>query len=113
MINEEIFYTDSALRDRIKETWALYKDETNENHLKRYAGNYYFQSIYDSIIFKQPLEIKIKHFDNELQQQLNKLSFTKLQEIIYNAIKEFLQTYTDSGFIFLAEKENRIKWKFI
>ena len=101
-MTEQKLFTESALSDRIKEYWE------NKKILGYYAGSYYYEIIDQGILFNKVIEIPLEHFDNELQEILNKSGPKTIQCVIFRAIKEIAQEKFGS-----CDFENRIKWKFV
>ncbi len=106
-----LYYTDSALADKIKEEWSHYVDRSQE-FPKDGVGMFYLDTFKNSIWNNAVLEIYLKHFSPGLLfqfQQLAKENPLKLQSIIKRAIKEFLQKYEGSTYD-NAEYEGRLRW---
>lgn len=101
-MTERKLFTESALSDRIKEYWK------NKKFPGYYAGDYYYEIIDKGILFNKEIGIPLEHFDNELQEILNKSGPKTIQCVIFRAIKEIAQEKFGS-----RDFENRIKWKFV
>ena len=101
-MTEQKLFTESALSDRIKEYWI------NKKVSGYFAGDQYYEIIDQGVLFNKIIEIPLEHFDNELQEILNKSGPKTIQCVIFRAIKEIAQEKFGS-----RDFENRIKWKFV
>jgi len=109
-----LYYTDSALVDKIKDEWSLYVDRKQE-FPKDGVGMYYLHSFKESIWNNTNLKIYLKHFSPGLLsefQRVVKENPLKLQSIFKRAIKEFLQKYEGSAYAD-AEHQGRLIWVFL
>jgi len=99
--------TSSKLVDMLKETWQQHKQTTSD-----VAGDHYYDKFLQGILFNKTIGLVISHFDQHLQYHLNQLKPQQLQQIVYRAIFETIQSIKGEGFAYSAKTEDRIKWKF-
>ena len=85
MSKQELF-TNSALVDKIKESWKMKK--TLDFPI---TGDYYYKIIDNGILFKKEIEIPLNDFDDGIKEMLDKEKSKTVQYIIFRAIKEIAQ----------------------
>jgi len=85
-MNKQELFTESALVDKIKDTWRLKK--TSDFPI---AGNYYYKKIDECILFNNEIEIPLNDFDDGLREILDKEKPSTVQYVIFRAIKEIAQ----------------------
>jgi len=96
-------FTESALTDKIKESWRMSKTTDFPR-----PGNYYYHEIDNGILFGKIIEIPLTTFNKELREILNVEKKEKIQRVIFRAIKEIAQEKFGS-----RELTDRIKWRFV
>ena len=99
--------TESALVDKIKDSWAKYKDSRH-----KIAGDYYYDEFIQGVINNQIIKIRINHFDVYLQKHLGEFSTSYMKRLINRCIYEVISSIKGGGFAYMAKKENRIRWCF-
>ena len=102
-MQEQKLFTESALMNKIKESWRMSK--TTDFPI---PGDYYYHEIDHGILFGKTIEIPLTTFNKELREILNIEKKEKIQRVIFRAIKEIAQENFGS-----RDFENRIKWRFV
>ena len=103
MMETQQTFTESALVDRIKESWRMSK--TSDFPI---PGDYFYQIIDQGILFGDEIEIPLSFFNKELREILNREEADTVQKVIFRAISEI--AYEKFGSRNLSE---RIKWRFV
>lgn len=101
------FATPSKIADMLKDTWQQHKQTVSD-----VAGDHYYDKFLYGILLGKTIELEISHLDQHLQYHLNQLNQQHLQQIVYRAIFETIQSIKGEGFAYSAKAEDRIKWKF-
>lgn len=103
MMETQQTFTESALVDRIKESWRMSK--TSEFPI---PGDYFYQIIDQGILFGDEIEIPLSFFNKELREILNREKTYTIQKVIFRTISEI--AHEKFGSRNLTE---RIKWRFV
>ena len=103
MMQEPKKFTESALADKIKESWRMSKTTDFPR-----PGGYYYNEIDNGILFGKIIEIPLTTLNKELRETLNVEKKEKIQRAIFRAIKEIAQEKFGS-----RELTDRIKWRFV
>jgi len=98
-------FTESALVDRIKETWLMYRD-------KKYLGGYYYHIIDQGVFHNTIIPISLEHLGEDLRNILRKEKPLAIRRVIYRAILEIFNERPGLT-SFQLEAEDRIRWKFV
>ena len=100
--------TPSRLVDELKETWAAYKDSSEQ-----IAGEYYYDMFLRGVLFNKVIDIKVSHISEHLSYHLNRLGKKELVHIIYRAVLETIEKIKGEAFSQFAKNNNRIRWRLI
>ena len=103
MMETQQTFTESALVDRIKESWRMSK--TSEVPIQ---GDYFYQIIDQGILFGDEIEIPLSFFNKELREILNREKLDTIQKVIFRTISEIAQEKFGSRNV-----SERIKWRFV
>lgn len=106
MTLEPQYYTESGMVDSIKNSFTNYK-----NSEYPISGDYFYNKIDAGILQNKIIEIPLSCLE-KIKPSLELTTHEKIQIIIYKVI---YQIFYDkfNGIAILAEKENRINWRFI
>lgn len=103
MMETQQTFTESALVDRIKESWKMSK--TSEFPI---PGDYFYQIIDQGILFGNVIEIPLSFFNKELRNILNREKTDSVQKVIFRTISEIVHEKFGSRNV-----SDRIKWRFV
>jgi len=102
-MNKQESFTNSAIVDKIKESWKMKR--TSDYPI---AGDYYYKIIDEGILFKKEIEIPLNDFDEGIKEILDKEKSKTVQSIISRAIKEIAQEKFGN-----RDFTDLIKWRII
>jgi len=95
--------TNSALVERIKESWKIFKNKEFP-----ICGDYYYKIIDTGILEKKRIYINSNHFSVEVREYLNVISVQERHYIIIRAILEIFAEKHGRALADAAFKENRV-----
>lgn len=99
--------TDSALVDKIKDSWRMVK--TLEFPI---PGDYYYNQIDNGILYKKQIEIKSEHLPFELLEYIGNQKTEVVKRILQRCIVEIFAEKFGKGLAKQAIVENRIRVRY-
>lgn len=99
-------FTESALVDRVKETWHHFK-----HYDYRSPGDYYYHIIDYGVFNNNTIDINVDHIPENIRQVLNELPEKVVHEVITRAILDY---FMESRMFFdRTRMRERIRWRWV